>query len=448
MLELSQMGYSKAIFVAFAFFLFTFGYVISGGFYHIGELILILFITFTLAIFYFRQTLITRLSIPKDKATFIFLLKLILLVNVGIMGAKLGDSAQTNWMFYSAINRVLAAGALVFCATFLISGFSQIQRVRLPALLAIAFLMRVVSILAAPAPPTDVFYILRDGPKLLAEGKNPYELSYPAPYGVYIPTIIFHYGPLTPFIFLPSDLLFNDPRPTMIFAEALTVFLIFKIAKSQKLEKEIRNLIILIFVFHPVFSFMTEHSWPESLSTLFIVAAVYFISLQKNLALASLALGTLLAIKSVYVLPLVVFLILIKSKLRNILLTLAIPLIASLPFLFINYQLFLERTQIYVTDPDKIATVLAPTNISLSISAVILKFTKTVLPTYLAVIPALLVSAFLILKRQEQYGLSILGIFLVFMTLFMFGPFAFLYNFAMMGNILLLSVLYLVPTKS
>lgn len=406
---------------------------------------MILFITLTVAIFYFNQEIITRLSIPKDKASFTFLLKLILLVNIGIMGAKLGDSAQTNWMFFSALNRILAAAALIIGATFIFSDTKKIKRFQMPALLTIAFLIRVVSIFAAPNPPTDVFYILRDGPKLLAEGKNPYELNYPSPYGVYIPTIIFHYGPLTPFIFLPSVLLFNDPRPTLIAAEFLTALLIFQIAKNEKIDKEITSLIILLFLFHPVFSFMTEHSWPESLSTLLIVAAVYFMTQLKNLTLTSIAVGSLLAIKSVYALPLLTFLVLTRSKPRYILLALLIPLAASLPFLIANYQIFLERTQIYVTNPEKIATTLAPTNISLSISAVILKFTHIVLPTYLAAIPGVLTSALLIIKRQEQFAFCLIAIFLVFMALFMFGPFAFLYNFAMMGNILLLATLFLIP---
>lgn len=303
-------------------------------------------------------------------------------------------------------------------------------------------LIRLFSIFSAPNPPTDVFYIIRDGTKLILEGKNPYELSYPAPYGVFIPTIIFHYGPLTPLLFLPSVALFNDPRFTLIFVEFLSAFIIYKLARQLKLDELVSKIIITIFLFHPFFAFMTEHSWPEPIVTLFILTAIYYMAKNKNSLVGGIALGLVLAIKSVYLAPLFVMLIKMQAKFRNLLILVILPLVLSLPFLILDYKLFLERTQIYVTDPGKIANVLAPTNISLSISAVILKYTNIVLPSYIAAVPGVLMTLVAITIGRKKFSFAPIAAFLVFMAFFMFGPFAFLYNFAMMGNLLLISILF------
>lgn len=399
------------------------------------------------AVFYFKEQFLVRFSIPKDKGSFTFLLRIILFSSIALAGANLGDPTQTNWMVFSAVNRLLLSIALILSLAFLIPDFRKLQWRIFLGLLAIAMIVRLLAILSAPNPPIDIFYILRDGPKLLLQLKNPYELFYPAPYGVYIPNIIFHYGPLTPFIFLPSVLLFNDPRFILILVEALSAFLIYKIARRLNIDSEISIPIVLIYLFHPFFPFMIEHAWPESLTTLFFLIALYFSLKNKKSWIIPTSLGSLLAIKAVYFLPFLVFLVNIKSKIKNLAILFAVPIVLSLPFLLADPKLFLERTQIYVTNPEKIAGMLAPNNISLSISAVILKYTGFVLPTPIAAIPGILIAIAAILKKPKGAAFSVISVFLVFMFLFMFGPYAFLYNFTMMGNFLLIAVLFLLPQK-
>jgi len=227
----------------------------------------------------------------------------------------------------------------------------------------------------------------------------------------------------------------------------LSAFFIYRIAKNLKIDTEIAFLIILIFLYHPVFSFMIENAWPESVVTFFIISAVYFMNPAKKTWVWSVFLGAVLAIKSVYFLPLLTFLLSTNTKAKNIFIMMAFPIVLSLPFFYANPQLFLERTQIYVTHPEKIANVLAPTNISLSLSAVVLKYTGLVIPSIIAAIPAFAVAIFCLLKKPKFFAFSLISAYLVFVSLFMFGPYAFLYNFVMLGNILLLSILFLIPQK-
>lgn len=405
-------------------------------------------ISILLFIFYLAPRILFYLDLPKSEKLLFFLLTLILIVNVALVGARLGDPAQTNWQFFSLVNRVLAGLALILSFSFFAKKLPDfVSKYRLWVLVIIAVLIRIFAVISAPNPSTDVFYILRDGPKLLMQGMSPYKLSYPAPYGTYIPTIIFHYGPLTPFIFIPAVLFFNDPRFTLVAIELLTALVIYKIGEDSKVNKNFIRLSIAIFLFHPLFPFMTEHAWPEPVITFLLFLAVYLINKYPRNIAGSSALGAILAIKSVYILPLITYLFSQKAKLKHYLITISIPIVLSLPFLISDHKLFLERTQIYVTNPEKIAENLAPTNISLSISAVILKYTGVILPSAFVALFGLIAAVAVILKKYQEPSMSVLSIFLVFITLFMFGPFVFVYNFTFLGNILLLSILLLLSRK-
>jgi len=104
-------------------------------------------------------------------------------------------------------------------------------------------------------------------------------------------------------------------------------------------------------------------------------------------------------------------------------------------------KLFLERTLTYSTNSKAIAQTLAPTDVSLSIAAMILKYTHIVLPNFIVIFAGLIVSLILILKNHQTQFFSLLSVFLIFIVLFMFGPFVFLNYFAFLGNILLFCLL-------
>lgn len=358
------------------------------------------------------------------------------------MGARLGDASQSNWQFYSMVNRILAGLALILALSYFVKKIPAFfAKYRLAILIAIALLVRVFSIISAPNPSIDVFYILRDGPRELLNGRNPYELSYPAPYGVYIPTILFVYGPLTPFIFVPSVLIFADPRYTLPLVDLVSAFLLFKISGLLKVEKNISSLMIIIFLFHPLFPFMTQQAWLEPLMSLFLILAVFLFLKYPQKFFGSLPLGAMVAVKSVYLLPLLTLLVNRKSTIYQYSTLVVVPVLFSLPFLLANAPLFLARTQVYVTDPAAIGDYFAPTHISLSISAVILKYTKIVIPTIMVAGLGLITALLTIKKSAKTLPFALLSTFLVFMVLFMFGPFVFLHYFAFMGNILILTMM-------
>lgn len=399
-------------------------------------------VTIILFAFYFKPEILAKINIPHDAKILKLFLTLIMVVNITHVGARLGDSAQTNWQFYSAANRILAAAALGISLTYFWQKVAPaIAKYRFLALVAVAIVIRIFSIISAPNPTIDVFYILRDGPKLLLEGKNPYTLVSPAPYGVYIPTILFIYGPLAAFLFAPSVLLFNDPRYMLVLIDLASALAIFKLAKKVNADKNIAKLIIIIFLFHPLFPFMTEQAWLEPAMTLFFLWATYLFLKSPKKIPGSILLGAILAIKSIYLLPVLTYLKNKKATFAQYLTPILVLILFSLPFLTADTRLFLDRTQVYVTTPESIQANLAPTHIALNISAVILKYTNIVLSTAVVGAIGIITALLLIIKKHKDMSFTVLSTFLIFIVLFMFGPFVFVHYYAFLGNLLLLTLL-------
>ena len=441
--------YKIGSFVSLCYFLFTLGYIISTGFYHIGELIIIIFVGILLIFYYFNPQILSKINIPADYRSLQFILSFILMISIALVGARLGDPSQINWKFFSLINRILAGFALITAFSYFVKDPPKIlSRYRLILLFLIAILIRIFSIISAPNPTIDVFHVLKDGPKELLEGRNPYKLEYPSPYGVYNPTIIFVYCALTPVLFLPSDIIFNDPRFTLIFFEVLSALLLYKLSRKVKAPKNLSNLVILIFLFHPLFPFMTEQSWVEPVIFTFVLFSIYFYFLRSKSLFAGFALGLALSIKVVYILPFLILLKKLNVVYKNYAAIILTPFIIALPFLMVDGSSFIQRT---IFDSGAVQSFPRLTDTSLSISAVILKYTKSAIPTLVTAIIGIIFSVFVLLKGQKSIRTAPIGSFLVLFVLFMFGPYVLLNYFAFLGNLLLISLfltLFYLPNKT
>ena len=401
-------------------------------------MLIILSVASLLCLYYVKPNILSRINIPIDKNSLYFIFTLILIINIALVGARLGDPSQINWKFFSLINRILAGFALIAAFSYFLKDPPKIlSRYRLILIFLIAILIRIFSILSAPNPTIDVFYVLRDGPKEILESRNPYELEYLSPYGVYNPTIIFVYGALTPVLFLPSNIIFNDPRFTLVFFEVLSALLLYKLAQKVKAPRNLISLVLLIFLFHPLFPFMTEQSWIEPVIFTFVLLAIYFYFLKPKSLLPGLALGAALSIKIVYILPFLVLLKKVNVVYKNYAAIILTPLVIALPFLMINSSSFIQRT---IFDSGAVQSYPRLTDASLNISAVILKYTKLAIPTLVTAIIGIIFSAFVLLKGQKSIRMAPIGSFLVLFVLFMFGPYVLLNYFAFLGNLLLISL--------
>jgi len=183
---------------------------------------------------------------------------------------------------------------------------------------------------------------------------------------------------------------------------------------------------------------MTEQSWVEPVIFTFVLAGVYaFLHKSKSL-LSGIFLGAALSVKIEYLLPFLIFLQKLKSSYKNYAAIILTPFIISLPFLLIDKDAFMQRT---IFDSGAVQSFPRLTNVSLSISAVILKYAKLSIPTAVTAIIGVIFSIFILLKGQKSVQLAPLGAFLVLFILFMFAPYVLLNYFAFLGNLLLVTLI-------
>ena len=145
------------------------------------------------------------------------------------------------------------------------------------ALLVLVFvaggLLRLSAVLASPDPVVDVWVALRDAPRYLLEGHNPYTASYPDPYaterarsfGIDAPphNAAFPFYPPLPFLVaLPFHAVGLDVRLANVLADLLAGLVLFAAARRHT-GARIGGLIATIYLFLPRVPFLIEHAWYE-----------------------------------------------------------------------------------------------------------------------------------------------------------------------------------------
>jgi hypothetical protein len=145
------------------------------------------------------------------------------------------------------------------------------------AALALVFvaggLLRLGAVLASPDPVVDVWVALRDAPRHLLEGRNPYTASYPDPYdterarsfGVEAPPAgaAFPFYPPLPFLLvLPFHAAGLDVRLANVAGDLLAGLVLFAAAWSHG-RPRVGALVATVYLFLPRVAFLIEHAWYE-----------------------------------------------------------------------------------------------------------------------------------------------------------------------------------------
>lgn len=204
---------------------------------------------------------------------------------------------------------------------------------------------------SAPAPFIDVFIFHRDAANALAQGINPYTITFPNIYGkdayVYGPGVIegdrllfgYPYPPLILLCTSAAHLAFGDARYAMLIAMALSAWMIESI-KSDR----IGMLIGMLFLFTPRVFYILELAWTEPLSVMFLtgfalLAYRYYHSHEdpaeansRYFFPAAVLLGLLMASKQYLPATILLTPILLRSKthLRSFILAMVIAMTAAL----------------------------------------------------------------------------------------------------------------------
>lgn len=226
--------------------------------------------------------------------------------------------------------------------------------------------LAIFTLINSPAPVVDTFVLFKEAPLSLLAGKNPYAQTYSQVYR----NIINHfpYLPFSLFYTLPFLLVFNDPRYGIIFANLLSVFIMYKLFR-RKTDKKILYSAVFAFLFLPRSFYILEHMYLDPIIFSFFVLFFYFYKKnQDRWAFLFLALSYSFKFHIIFLtLPFLITKSFLKRFITNKnYLFFIVPLIIPLIFLIINPPVFLNNYIRLI--PNSTISYIGPTALNLSLT--------------------------------------------------------------------------------
>lgn len=219
-----------------------------------------------------------------------------------------------------------------------------LEKIRFLLLFFISILMQIFMVVSSPNPGIDLYYPLKEAPKMILRGENPYSASFQAVQN--LEPNIFFYFPITIFVFLPINLILDDPRYTIIFANIVSAIILFKLANKSKNGK-LKYITPLIFLYHPFMSLIIEQAWTDFVVVSAFYCFIYFSVIKANKAIISVFLAAIIGIKQYYLLILPLAVIFKKIHRNIIAASILLVLLSILPFLLLSQKEFINDTISY-----------------------------------------------------------------------------------------------------
>lgn len=423
------------------YFLFNFGYVFTRGQYNPRLFWILAFsLVFLLILFFTKKAKVFFVKLHVDSLVlFIFIFNALLYVLL-YGGIYFQPGYPKTFLEY------LLPFVIVLSFIFTIDTPSFRKRIFLlnfALLICVAFISRFLLILASPAPRIDTFDLFRMGPRYLIEGKNPYSQSYTQLYRGVIPDY-YSYSPSTLYLFLPADLLFNDPRYTYLVSDLIVVFLLYKIlSKAKNISNRAKYLFPLIFLYHPSESIILEQSWMDPLIFMMMVLFVYFERYSKELKKFSfIPLAFFFGMRHTMLIISPVFFLFKKIARKTVFLSLGAIFLAFLPFAVWNFGDFWDDlVMFYVTYP------IRHDSITLN-SFIFFTFGKDLPKTLMSTL-GLLPLALVLIKRPDNWYKFLLGVALLLFAFSFFNKLAFVNHYFLISLLILFAcIIGLVDEKS
>lgn len=312
----SVLQVEHLVFLSLVYFFLILGYIFSLGFYSFSSLWISLGVFSLLLSFWF-------FGLPRDFQIdlegFKKILSVILVLSIALaLFSPKGLYETDNWLKNTQFYLFLI-GFFASLTFFLNLGSAVLKNLRFVLLIIIAFLSKIFIIINSPMPKIDVFDILQKGSLGVIHGQNPYAMVFDKIYVDRIPDY-FTYLPVSFLLTIPTRIIFGDVRYTFIIAELIFCGVIFFLGKKEARISNILKLLILIFLFHPLGTFVIEESWLDPL-TLSLIALFGFLYLSvRNSFWAFLILALAFGVKQNMLLIVPFILKLRRLKFRNLIL--------------------------------------------------------------------------------------------------------------------------------
>ena len=321
------------------------------------------------------------------------------------------------------------------------------EKFRFFSLISLAFILRILMIIATPEPAIDVFYMLKEAPIRLLSGINPYEAVY-SPVYAGVKADYFTYFPGAFLLQIPFVLIFTDPRVLLVFSDIAGGLLLYLVGRKTITAQ----IIALIYLFRPNSLFIIEQSWLTPLVFFFLASATFLMRYGKEKAerLTAVVLALLASIQPQFIVSLPFFLAGITKRINFLIIFSIILLSVILPFFLINPAAFINDAVLFFFRPSR-QMFSVPVYLSLNLNTPYHFLTGRDIPIFITGAIFILITVLLLLKlykkNYHKSGLKagiVLANCILYLSFFLLLKFSFINYYYLTSGLVLLYLTILI----
>ena len=411
------------------------------GFFSPASLVLVLFLLFVLTVINYGDNFkISRRNLQSGLGLiFIGVYLLFLFFNGGIYQKLLIPTMLIHILPLIFIPAVFSFEVIKLRLTS--------EKFRFFSLISLAFILRILMIIATPEPAIDVFYMLKEAPIRLLSGINPYEAVY-SPVYAGVTADYFTYFPGAFLLQIPFVLIFTDPRVLLVFSDIAGGLLLYLVGRKTITAQ----IIALIYLFRPNSLFIIEQSWLTPLVFFFLASATYLMKYGKEKAerLTAVVLALLASIQPQFIVSLPFFLAGITKRINFLIIFSIILLSVILPFFLINPAAFINDAVLFFFRPSR-QMFSVPVYLSLNLNTPYHFLTGRDIPIFITGAIFILITVLLLLKlykkNYHKSGLKagiVLANCILYLSFFLLLKFSFINYYYLTSGLVLLYLTILI----
>ena len=413
------------------------GSIFTHGFYSFSGVVIIL-VSFVLLIFSYKYPSYER----NKNRNLLFFAKFILIQSSIFSLLLYGGLYQVNIFSIVQISQILLMIAFILTLLYLFNRPLVFVKSKFKYLIVIFIIVHFLMIVSSPDPKIDIFRSLKYGSAGLLSLKNPYQEVYPQLYHDKILNY-FSYFPTILFYFFPFQIIFGDVRVGIVFAQLLIAFLLYRLFKKNKIQPVMSQILILIFLYFPLNSYITEQSFVDVIIVLGIILLFYYVYYPVNndkfLYLSSILLMNTKQIFFVLT-PLFLFRNNYLKDMKSVIKCYFFSSLLSLPFFLWSWRDFLYDTVlIYFQPPQGVSA-----DASLNIRSLLVNFFHITVNQNIFLILAGVLLLIVLYKSNSQKNSLFRGFSIFFLGFFIVGSIAYMNHYYLAASLILIYICSLI----
>lgn len=426
----------SGIFISYLFVLF--GSIFTHGFYSFSGVIILLGSLVLLLLSYKFSSFKSRIN-----NNILFFAKLILIHSTIFSLLLYGGLYQVNIYYIVQISQVLLSIAFILSLLYLFDDSSLVfVKSKFKYLIVIFIIVHFLMIVSSPDPKIDIFRSLKYGSAGLLSLKNPYQEVFPQLYQGKILNY-FSYFPTILFYFFPFQIIFGDVRIGIIFAQLIIAFLLNRLFQKNKIQPEMSQILILLFLYFPLNSYITEQSFVDVVIVLGTVLLLYYIyyPLNNNKFLYLISMFLMNTKQIFFVLtPLFLYKNNYFKDMKSAIKCYFFSSLLSLPFILWSWRDFLYDTVfIYFQPPHGVSA-----DASLNIRSLLVNFFHISVGQNIFLILTGILLLIVLFKRSSQKYSLFRDFSIFFLGFFIVGSFAYMNHYYLAASLILVYICSLI----